>query len=248
MSPSRLCIVGLVALTAPLAAGQADFVSADDLQQAGLVKFWQLQLPLERDQQLADVYLADEQLYVTTHDGYVYAIHADTGAVRWLRPITKSGYRVWRPCHADKRAIFVTPTTVLQLDRLTGDGIAKLDLPFAGGSPAVSDGMLFYMGGINGRFYAFDVLDQMEEWKAGTQGPVTATPRLYREWLFVGGHRGPVRSEGAVRVAKGNVQGTGVVGGPRAVRAVQHHGSEVRRKGLHVHRAPNQGVGRKRRQ
>jgi len=188
----RVCLWGLVALTVPPAVGQADLIPAEALHEAGLVKFWQLRLPLERGQHLRDAYLVNDQIYLATQDGYVFAVHADTGAIRWLRPVTRSGYRLKRPCHAGRRVIFVTPTTVLQLDRVLGDGIAQYELRFAAGSSAVSDGLNLYLGGINGRFYALDVWDHMERWKAGMRGAITSIPTLYKEFLFVGSDSGDV--------------------------------------------------------
>ena len=188
----RVCLWGLVVLTVPPAVGQADLIPAETLHEAGLVKFWQLRLPLERNQRLRDAYLVNDQIYLATQDGYVFAVHADTGAIRWLRPVTRSGYRIKRPCHAGRRVIFVTPTTVLQLDRVLGKGIAQYELRFAAGSSAVSDGFNLYLGGINGRFYALGVWEHMEQWKAGMRGAITSTPTLYEEFLFVGSDGGDI--------------------------------------------------------
>jgi outer membrane protein assembly factor BamB len=188
----RACLWGLVVLMVSPAVGQGDLIPAEVLHEAGLVKFWQLRLPLERGERLRDAYLVDDQIYLATQDGYVFAVHADTGAIRWLRPVTRSGYRVKRPCHAGQRVIFVTPTTVLQVDRVLGKGIAQHELRFAAGSSAVSDGLNLYLGGINGRLYALDVWEHMEQWKAGMRGAITSAPTLYGEVLFVGSDGGDI--------------------------------------------------------
>jgi outer membrane protein assembly factor BamB len=192
MSAQRICVWGLVALIVPLAAGEADLVPAEALHESGLVKFWQLRLPLEPEQRLTDAYLVDDQLYLPTQDGYVFAVHADSGAVRWLRPVTRAGYRIKRPCHAGGRVVFVTPSRVLQLDRVLGDGIAQAELWFPAGTAGTSDGLDLYLGGINGRFYALNVLTQMERWKAGMQGAITSTPVLHEDKLFVASNDGHV--------------------------------------------------------
>jgi len=75
-------IVIAVAATAALAQPGGDFLPADQLEAAGLAKFWQLRLPLEPGQRLRDVYLVDDQLYACTEDGYVFVIHAYTGTLR----------------------------------------------------------------------------------------------------------------------------------------------------------------------
>lgn len=146
------------ALTLPLCAfGQTDFVDPAGLRQAGLTRFWQLQLPLEPDQTLADVWLVDEALYVATTDGYVFSIHADTGLIRWLRRVSASGFRIRRPAHAGRYVAFVTPIEVLFLERVSGEPLARDELSFPAGTAAVSDGSNIYAGGIDGRFYALQL-------------------------------------------------------------------------------------------
>ncbi|MBU0639254.1 MAG: PQQ-binding-like beta-propeller repeat protein, partial [Planctomycetes bacterium] len=160
----------------------------------GLVKFWQLRLPLKPQQRVADAYLVEDHLYLCTEDGYVFAVHADTGAIRWLRPVTGAGYRVKQPCHVDGQVVFTTPTTVLVVDRFTGKGLGKLELNFPAGTAAISDGARLYLGGINQRFYAFRVDNLFEAWKAGGNGPILGTPALYQGNLFLATDGGDVYS------------------------------------------------------
>jgi outer membrane protein assembly factor BamB len=193
----RACVRALLVLACPLAlapAQQEDYLPFEPLDQAGLAKSWQLALPLEADQQLTSVYLVDDQLYLATNDSYVFAVHADTGAVRWLRRISSEGYRVWRPCHAGERVIFSTPTTILQLDRITGEGIDQTRLDFAGGSSPVSDGSRMFIGGVNQRMYAFDVTNPLHKWQVRTDGPITAAPVVRGDRVFFACDNGSVYS------------------------------------------------------
>ncbi len=185
---SLLC--GLAAVGAPA----QDFVESHGLHQAGLAKYWQLQLPLDRGQQVADAWLVDDQVYVTTRDGWVFAIHAHTGAVRWLRQVTTAGYRLLRPCHAGERTIFVTPSEILQVNRLVGEAIRRTPLRFPAGSPPVSDGQLIYLGALNHRVYAFPLDLDFELWKAGVGSPVTAAPALFEGELFIPGNDGLIHA------------------------------------------------------
>lgn len=185
-----------VALCGSVAAGARaqDFIDSTALHEAGLVKFWQLQLPLDRGQRLADAYLVDDQVYATTQDGWVFAIHAHTGAVRWLRQVTTGGYRVLRPCHAGDRTIIVTTPEILQVNRLVGEAIRRTPLRFPAGSPPVSDGRLIYLGGLNQRVYAFPLDRDFEIWKAGVGSPVTGAPGLWEGELFIPGNDGMIHA------------------------------------------------------
>lgn len=190
ISGIALALCGLAAV----GARAQDWVESSGLHRAGLARFWQLQLPLDREQQVANAYLVDDQLYVTTRDGWAFAIHAHTGAVRWLRRVTTGGYRLLRPCHAGERTIFVTPSEVLQLNRLSGEAIRRTPLRFPASSPPLSDGQLMYLGGLNHRVYAFPLDRDFELWKAGVGSPITGAPVLWDGTLFIPGHDGRIHA------------------------------------------------------
>jgi hypothetical protein len=177
--PYRLAALcaALILLT-PATRGQADYVDGAALHEAGLVKFWQLQLPLQKDQGIVAAYLVDDQIYLTTQDGYTYTVHAHTGAIRWIKQVTTGGYRVRRPCHAGNRTIIVTPPAIMQYDRYTGQPIRKTELRFPSASAPVSDGVRLYIGGIDRRIYAFYLDQDFETWKALAGGQVISRPAL----------------------------------------------------------------------
>lgn len=173
--PALLLVLAATLLTPPV-VGQSDFVSADALRSAGLATFWQFQVSLEPDQAILDAYLVDDHLYLGTNDGYVFALDARTGVLRWLQPVTRSGYRLRRPCHAAGRTIFVTPVDIQAYDKLTGDGVGRQALRFPPGSGCASDGDRVFVGGLDARVYAFDARTLAVDWKITVDGPVRATP------------------------------------------------------------------------
>lgn len=175
-------LAGLLAAAAP---ADEDFLDPVALRDAGLTKYWQLRLPLETDQTLTDAYLVDDVIYAATNDGYVYAVHANTGAVRWMRPVMRSGYRLPRPCHAGDDVIFVTPTRIRLFEKYTGDAVQEIELQFPTAGGACTDGELLYLGSVNQRFYGFSLSTSLEIWKAGTHGPISSTPILHDRYLFV---------------------------------------------------------------
>ncbi len=185
-------IVIAVAATAALAQPGGDFLPADQLEAAGLAKFWQLRLPLEPGQRLRDVYLVDDQLYACTEDGYVFVIHAYTGTLRWFTQVTTGGYRLWRPAHVRGRVLFVTPVDVTQWDRITGEPVRRTVLRFAAGSPPATDGVRYFVGGINRRLYAFVPDFDFELWKTTTAGQVTARPVVRDGRLYFASEGGDV--------------------------------------------------------
>lgn len=186
-------ILGLAILTVFAGRADEDYLPAEELD-GSLKRYWQLQLPCDPGWILRDLYLVDDQLYAAGEDGYVYAIDAATGAIRWGKQITRSGYRVWRPCHAGDRTIFVTPASVSQYDRRYGRPLRRFDLRFPAAGPAASDGVYFYVGGLDRRFYAFHVDQDFETWKFVTAGPAPGAAAVENGALYVASEDGGVYS------------------------------------------------------
>lgn len=182
----------LVALLSPAAFADADFIPAEPLRTAALAKFWQLQLPLEEDQHVRDFHLVDDQLYVGTDDGYVFAVDATTGVTRWLQPVTRSTYALRRPDHAGERVIFATPVDLQVYDRYSGDPIARRDLTFPAGTGVVCDAERIYIGSLNDRLHALSLENQFTVWRGLTTGPVSVTPVLFGDHVFVADENGAV--------------------------------------------------------
>ncbi len=185
-------IAVLFLLTAMSSAAEPDYLPADALHAAGLTKFWQVPLPLERDQRLQHVYLVDDALYLGTNDGYVFALHAHTGVLRWLQPVTRSGYALRRPCHVGDRVVFVTPADLQIYDRLTGDPLTRHDLRFSAGSAVVTDGKQLFIGGMDRRLYALDAATQFVEWKVLTNAAILSTPVVHNDLIYFASDAGTV--------------------------------------------------------
>lgn len=188
------CLWVLIGLLGPPVLAEGDYVPDEGLRAVNLLKTWQLRLPLDPGQRLVDVYLVDDMLYAATNDGYVFAMHAETGASRWLRQITREGFRMSRPCHAGDRVIFATPTTVLQLDQYTGEGRSKSALPFTAGTGPISDGQRYFIGGLDQRLYAYDVTNPLYGWRVIADGPIMSSPVLSEGDLIFASSEGTVYS------------------------------------------------------
>ncbi len=207
---SRSLLV-LLPLLAARAVAQDDYVPTAALHEAGLAKFWQLRLPLEPGQKVAELFRVDDHLYVTTDDGYAYAVHANTGAIRWLRRITTGGYRIFRPAHTAKRVIFVTPPAVRQFGRYFGEPLSEMSLNFPAASAPYCDGLHYFLGGLNERLYAFyPTWIHGPVWKTVGNGPVSSRPVSVNGVLYFAGDRGTIaacRAENKIFIWQRSVDG-----------------------------------------
>ncbi|MEW6197478.1 MAG: PQQ-binding-like beta-propeller repeat protein [Planctomycetota bacterium] len=192
MTHTRVGLCVLAALAASQSWGQGDFVSSAELEAAGLAKYWQLQLPLEPGQQVHDAYLVDDHLYLGTQDGYAYAVHAPTGLIRWLRPVTRSGYALRRPCHHGEQTVFVTPSDVQIYEKTTGEPVSRHELDFPPGTAAVSDGERLFIGGLDRRLYALSAETLFRDWRVVTSGPIASLPAIHDARVYVANDSGHV--------------------------------------------------------
>jgi len=187
-----LCIPMLFLLANPVALAESDFIPDQPLRDAGLAKFWQLQLPLDPGQELRDAHLVDDQLYLGTQDGFVFALHASTGVLRWLRPVTRPAYHIRRPCHAGENTYFVTPTDIVVYDRRSGKPLDRRALRFPSGSSPLCDGERLFIGGLDRRLYAFDIDTLYVAWKVVTNGPIASRPALRGDHVFAANNGGSI--------------------------------------------------------
>lgn len=192
MPNKLLATCATLLLLASQALGEADYVDATALRDADLAKYWQLRVPLAPNQQIASAYLVNDQVYLATGDGVVFAIHAPSGALRWRKEITTADYDIRKPCHAGSRVAFVMPPTIAQYDRYTGRPISRIETGFPTGSPAISDGARLFVGGIDYKMYAFPLDLDFEQWKARASGPIVSQPQILGKYLYYASDNGNI--------------------------------------------------------
>jgi len=174
------------------ATAQDTFLDAAALHEAGLRVYWQLRVPLEPGERITDAYLVDDQIYVGTDTGFVYALDARTGVLRWTQQFTRGGYRLRRPCHLGDRTVIVTPPEIIQFDRHFGTAIRLVELRFPAGTAPVTDGRRIFIGGLDRRMYAFDPDRDFETWKAGANAQIVSKPVLRGPYLYYASDGGAV--------------------------------------------------------
>lgn len=158
------------------------------LEQAGYGVYWSATLPLRGGHRVAGVSLLDENLYVQTAGGMVYAIQADTGLLRWVQSLDSYSTPTRAPTHVrtddgDGPAVFVTRAQAYFFDRYSGDSLLELELPVAASSGAVADMSSMYLGGADGLFYSlrwrcYGCGLPLVAWRAMLPGIATSTPIL----------------------------------------------------------------------
>jgi outer membrane protein assembly factor BamB len=171
---------------APQSAG--DLVSTNQLQDASYYKYWHVQVPLDEGDAAEDCYLVDDNLYVTTVEGNVFALHADHGLLRWSTKLTERDFDIYRPTHLEMQdgsdpVAFVTTTEVQIIDRFSGESVLSSPMPVAPGSAVVGDDQRIFIGSADGHVYSYYWRHRLGEkllpaWVLTAGSPVTVAPVL----------------------------------------------------------------------
>ena len=184
-------ILALVSATGGLGDAVDDngIVEKTRLQDAGMYRYWQAKLPLAPGDSVDQGYLVDDAIYVTTHNGTVFALASKTGLLHWGEKVTDPDYTIYPPSHIrmpDDAGPVIIPTTteVLVFDRFSGDRLKRFVRPFPAGSAAVAIGNDIFMGSTDSMFYSLSVdvahdMAPIKRWEVLSGGPITATPLLY---------------------------------------------------------------------
>ncbi|MCS7270546.1 MAG: hypothetical protein NZ703_05630, partial [Gemmataceae bacterium] len=95
-------------------AGRALLPSAEALDRLNLRQEWAIQLPIEvnRDR-IMQVQTIDDQLFVQTRTGLLFAIDVHTGRIQWQKQLGNGEYAVTHPAAANSRFVYVTHVTRL---------------------------------------------------------------------------------------------------------------------------------------
>ncbi len=198
-----LCAM-LSGLTVVPAFGQ-DLVLNTELGQIDFYKYWQAQLPLQEDEEVLEVHLVDENIYAITNHTNLYAVHADIGTIRWSVHLGGQGSRIFRPTHVRSfwgmdLTLVSTSDRIQWFERATGKSIAKLEIDFVPSTPAMSDGVRVYVGGLDLMLHCFELVptatgvSAIEKWRVRTDAVLSAAPVLWGGGLFFASHDGKVRA------------------------------------------------------
>ena len=174
---------------APITAHSADLLPPESLAGAGLIRYWQVAIPMTPAELLVAVHQVDEYIYAITDKAVVFAIHADTGLIRWVQQVDRPGYTVYAPTHrinaaGNRETVIVSANRMGIYTIEHGDVVAGMRLPFAPSTPGVADTEYVYMGSLNRRMYAYRISDRIRVWQVLTGGPIKSAPQLIGEELF----------------------------------------------------------------
>ena len=216
----KLAGLGLLGILAMLAGCQQaptnlPLVSPDVLAKADLAYYWQQHYRPDAGETVQKLWRLDENLYALTSQGRLICLDAAAGTLRWSTKVATAAQLVFAPCHADSvvlsasgvrevlqaqpeaqparpipAVIINTITRVLVLDRRSGQVRREIDLKFAANTPGSTDGRYFYVGSINGSFYAINLSTGLADWEMSGGDMLSVRPVIFERRLYVASQSG----------------------------------------------------------
>jgi len=194
-------------------------VDPGELLQAELQSYWDWPLVLPAGERIVRLYRLDEKLYCLTNMNTLVAINAQVGKEEWRRSIAPIGQAVFAPTHVNDIVLpeevvgiegIVDPSTirasapfdavminslsyVMVLDRKDGAVIRNpkdVRFDFAANTSGASDGVMFFVGSVNGRYYGMDLVAGVMAWQEGTGAIISSGLKYVNEHLYVAGEDG----------------------------------------------------------
>lgn len=172
----------------PAGARSGPIVSNADLQAAGYGEYWSARVPLSGGDAVVSLLLMDENLYAGTRSGLWFAVHADTGLIRWAASAGDHVAVLHPPTHLRSDSgggpvVLTSHGRVKVLDRYNGEPIREVELPLSASAPASCDGASMYFGAADSRFYSLRWYDDpraggLVRWRATLDGLVMSAPVL----------------------------------------------------------------------
>jgi outer membrane protein assembly factor BamB len=142
--------------------------------------------------------VAGGAIYAANLDGYLYALDAKTGALRW-RFKTQDGITSSPVIDGDTLYFGSNDKKVYAITGLSGSAPAapKVKWTFATGDQVnatpLLDGGVLYIGGTDKVFYALDAASGKKLWSATLEGRIYGRAAVYKNLVFVGAGPGDGR-------------------------------------------------------
>jgi outer membrane protein assembly factor BamB len=175
------CLAGLIAvcgLQSGFAAesGSQHLVSLELLKHANLKILWENELPIEKTESVARLYLLGSRIYVISDHNYVLSLNRANGKIVFAKTIAPAGLLVTGMTLFGDKPLYVNGSTVVQLDPETGLATKTVDLGQGMTCPAARNTLYFYLAGADNRLHVLRVEDGVEIFQvaADSEAPITS--------------------------------------------------------------------------
>ena len=194
----RVCLGCLLALSFPFWGSSSTNaqppVEPASLSDAGLMAYWQCDLPTVKGEQIVNMFLVDQTLYTVTTRGLLVAVHADTGVIRWFAETGRAGSEMLGVTHGDGIVYVTTTQGIKELERDTGKVLRDRPTEFLPSTAAVGNPRYLLMADREKYLHCVRLSDELDLWVVRTELPMAAPPILAGDTFYFAGRDGLVQA------------------------------------------------------
>jgi len=136
------------------------------LSQADLELLWQREMPLKKNEKLERLQLIDDRLYALSSDNYLVSLDTDNGKIIISQKLDQAGLPVFELRHYNDQLYSIIANRLVELNKNSGELIAKRNFDFGVTCPAVRNSRFFYIAGSDRRLHAFRASNKVEVFEA----------------------------------------------------------------------------------
>jgi len=180
-----VCLLGLGATSARGADASNWLISEALLDHAKLTMVWQETLPLKKGEEIEQMVLLNDRLYVRSERNYAWSLDRGTGRGIFNGSVAPAGFPILGWVSYENRLISIIDNQLVQFDRDTGARQSTDNLDVSVVAPPVRNSRFFYLSGGNQRLHALRSDDLVELFQVSARNPSTINSVLADEEMAV---------------------------------------------------------------
>jgi len=142
-------------------------VSKELLEAADLELLWQIELPIKARENLAELYLLADQIYVLSDRNYLVAMDRHNGRPVFSGPFGEAGLPVLGLELYDSDKLFgIVGNELVEVNSQSGSVIDRQRIAFTAETPAVRNNFYYYVAGNDRRLHALRLADKIHIFEA----------------------------------------------------------------------------------
>lgn len=150
-------------------------VSPGLLEHAKLKLVWDTKLPLHGSEDLEQIFILSNRIYVLSDHNYMVSLNRKNGKVVFSRPFAPIGLPVLGLSLYKDQVLSIAGNKLIQINHDFGTVLDSKALEFNAVCPAARNDSYFYIGGVDRRIHALRATDKVQIFQVASQSDSLAT-------------------------------------------------------------------------
>jgi outer membrane protein assembly factor BamB len=156
-------------------------ISLELLKHANLEVFWENKLPIKTTENVKQLLMLGNRVYVVTDQDYIISLDRNNGRIVFGRTFKPAGLLAGGFQLYEDELIYVSGSKLYQIDAETGTERSEVDLGFGVTCPADRNSMFFYVAGVDNRLHYLRAEDNVQIYEVTADNDSMITSILAEE-------------------------------------------------------------------